>query len=333
MEDAMMGIGFILAIFACVVLHELGHALMARRFKITTKNITLYPIGGVASLEKMPDKPKQELLVAIAGPLVNIVIALILYAVIQSTTGMPSEEQLKTMQTISPQTFLFHLFLANAILALFNLLPAFPMDGGRMLRAVLAMRTDRVSATQIAAAVGRIIAIFFVFMGFFTNFWLVFIGMFVYLGAGAESAFETTKSALEGLTVKDVLMTKYSTLYASEPLSKAVQLLLDGQDTEFIVLDVNGQRAAGVLTKNNIILGLSRYGQDAPVSNIMEKNILQLTPDMSLPEVMQKMMESKVNVCPVYENDRLVGILDQDNIQEAVMVRSVLKNRPSAAYV
>ena len=197
MQQALIGVVFILALFVCVTLHELGHALTAKRFNIITQSITLLPIGGLAKMEKMPEKPIQELWVAIAGPLVNVVIAILLYVYLTISNSIPPLIDIEHMQ-LQGTGFWFNLLIANVILALFNLIPAFPMDGGRVLRAILAFKLDRGKATKIAATIGQLLAISFVFFGFFSNIWLVFIGIFIYLGAGAEATFEATKSILTG---------------------------------------------------------------------------------------------------------------------------------------
>lgn len=212
-RQALMGVVFILALFVCVILHELGHALTARRFEIVTRSITLLPIGGLARLEKMPEKPEQELWVAIAGPIVNMVLAVLLYVYLSATNNIPDLTDTEQLQSLQGSGFWFNLFVANVILAVFNLIPAFPMDGGRVLRAVLAFRYDRSRATRIAASIGQFLAILFVFLGLFSNIWLVFIGIFIYLGAGAEAAHESTRSVLAGHTVRDVLMKQFPRLH------------------------------------------------------------------------------------------------------------------------
>nr|WKN38637.1 site-2 protease family protein [Tunicatimonas sp. TK19036] len=325
--EGLWGVLFILALFGCVVLHEFGHALTAKRYNILTRDITIYPIGGIASLEAMPEKPQQELLVAIAGPAVNLGIAAFLWIYLQYTGKMPD---LSTLQTenqnvhILGRSFGFNLFAANLILAVFNLIPAFPMDGGRVLRAMLAFTMDRARATRIAATVGQFLAIAFVFFGFFYNFWLVFIGLFIYLGAGSEAVYESTKSALSGYTAKDVLMRQFTRLLPEDTLEKVVQILLNSQEQEFVVAENN--QIHGILTRKELIKGLSEYGKASPVSQVVRRDCLTLYPDISLQVVYQKFMASNCSVAPVLENGQLIGIVDKENINELLMVNEALKS-------
>jgi Zn-dependent protease/predicted transcriptional regulator len=311
-----------------VILHEFGHALTARKFNIGTKSITILPIGGVASIERMPENPSQELWVAIMGPVVNVVIAMVLYLLLKVSGNIPeTREFIELQQTQGSMNlgdyFLFNLMIVNIALVAFNLIPAFPMDGGRVLRALLSYGMDRSKATNVAARVGQFLAILFVFAGFYTNFWLVFIGIFIFLGAGGEATFEATKSILSGYRVRDVLMTKYTVLAPGDTLARAVQALLDGQEKEFLVGE--NEVISGVLTHNSIIKGLNEFGKDAPVSNIMRTDFITLQPDMELQEVYQRMMTDGYSVGPVYEESRLIGIVDRENINELVLVSKALE--------
>lgn len=323
-EAGLRGIVFILALFLCVVLHEFGHALTARRYGIKTRDITLYPIGGVASLEGMPDKPVQELAVAAAGPLVNVAIALIL-GVYLIASGQFDEIAMTDPNAISDIPFVFGLFAANVMLFAFNLIPAFPMDGGRMLRAILSFKLNKLKATQIAAGIGQALAILFVFLGFFLNFWLVFIGLFVYLGAGREAAFEKTKSLLTGLTVKDAVMQTFTILSPNDDLGHAVDSLLDSQESDFLVTE--GNRPVGVLSKNGIIKGLSENGRHAPVSEFMNREFLVVDPDMKLQDLLQIVAVSGQNIAVVSDGRSIVGLIDRENIEEKLMIEEALGQR------
>ncbi|GAA4429594.1 site-2 protease family protein [Pontibacter saemangeumensis] len=321
--EGLWGVLFVLALFGCVVLHEFGHALTAKKFSILTRDITIYPIGGVASLEAIPEKPSQELLVALAGPLVNLGIAAFLWVYLQAAGQWPDIPALQAAAQDAHMLSLpfgFNLFVANIVLAVFNLVPAFPMDGGRVLRALLAFRMSRARATRIAATVGQLLAIAFVFIGFFYNFWLVFIGLFVYLGAGGEAAFEAANSALGQRVVNDVFMRRYSCLRPDETLQKAVDLLLNGQDKEFLVVD--GEKVLGVLTRKDLIRGLAERGSTSLVSSIMHKDYVTFSPQMPLQGVYQKMQGSGYTYGPVLDKGVLIGPLDRANIEELLMVKA-----------
>ena len=321
--EGLAGALFILTLFACVVLHEFGHALMAKKYDIPTRDITLYPIGGVASLDSMPEKPAQELAVAVAGPAVNVVIAGILYIFLFSTDQLLPISEIDHM---SGDNFWFNIMAANVILAVFNLIPAFPMDGGRVLRALLAFKFDKLKATTIAARVGQFLAIVFVFLGFFSNFWLVFIGLFIYLGAGAEEMHENAKSALIGYTASDVLIQKYTRLSPVETLEKAV-LLLQNTPEQGVVVVENGQ-TKGVLTRKELIKGLSDYGKTSSVSQVIRKDYIIIAPDMPLQEVYQKLVANNLSLAPVLKDGQLLGFVDIKGINEFIMIRKELIKHP-----
>ena len=219
--------------------------------------------------------------------------------------------------------FLWNLFLANLILAVFNLIPAFPMDGGRVFRSILSFVTDRFTATRIAARIGQLLGIVFVFLGFFYNFWLVFIGLFVYLGASGEAAFEQAKSTLAGLTVKDALMRKFTILKPDDPLARAVDALINSQETEFVIADAGG--TVGVLTRNEIIKGLSEKGNESPVSMFMNQNFLIVSPEMKLADFLQKILEKGQSVGVVISGDSLLGLIDRENVEEKMLIEEALK--------
>lgn len=314
----MWSVIFVLSLFVCVTLHELGHALAAKRYGINTKDITLYPIGGVARLEKMPEKPRQELVVALAGPAVNLIIALLLSPVI-IRSGLAISESNNSL-IIGSDNFLPMLGMLNITLAVFNLIPAFPMDGGRVLRALLAMRLGRVKATQIAAGIGKLLAFGFIVLGFYSNPFLIFIGLFVILGANAEEQMVTTQALIVELTAKHAMMTNFISLEKEEPISKAIELLLAGQAKSFLVTDQG--IPFGILDRDDIIRGIKEFGENQPIEHIAQKELIYVHSSTSLIEVFMEFRKNRAPLILVKDNDQLSGIIDTDNIAELIMIHN-----------
>ncbi|QQS27856.1 MAG: site-2 protease family protein [Sphingobacteriales bacterium] len=318
----------VLAVFACVVLHELGHALAARRYGIGTKDITLLPIGGVASLESIPEKPQQELIVAIAGPLVNVVIALVLSFIafiFIDQTGLSPENIEETLIHPNINTFIVSLIMVNIMLVLFNAIPAFPMDGGRVLRSLLAMTMDRVKATSIAAKIGQFIAILFVLGGLFyvKNPFLILIGVFVFLGAAAEAQSVTTGSILTGFKVRDVIRSKFTILKSTDTLKNAVDELLAGSDQDFLVSENN--TISGILKRKDLIKALSENDNNTPIAGFINSNLPVLKPDDDIKGIYSMMQQNGFSLLPVLNDDgNLIGVLDIENLTEFVMIRTAI---------
>jgi Zn-dependent protease/predicted transcriptional regulator len=326
---ALAGVGLIAAVFVCVVLHELGHALSARRYGVPTRDITLYPIGGVARLQRIPERPSQELVVALAGPAVNVVIAGVLAVLIFATgqTFMPGQGLLAPHEM-----FVQNLFWINVILVGFNMLPAFPMDGGRVLRALLAMRMDYVRATQVAAGIGQGMAILFAFLAIFTfNPFLLFIALFVYLGAQQEASFALMRTAIEGLPVRSAMLTQFNTLHPWDTLEEAVRLLLAGSDQDFPVVDSG--RMVGVLTRKRLMRALAEGDERATrIQHVMEATCAAADVGEMLDSVFLRMQEEECAVLPVVSNGKLVGVLTAENVGELVMVTSSLRQRTGERF-
>ncbi len=318
LEQGVLGVLFILAIFTSVTLHEFGHITVARRYDCPAESITLYPIGGMARMQKIPEKPAQELWMALAGPWVNVMIAAVLYAIIAFTDGVPV---LGGLETLTWEHFPYNLMMANIMLATFNLLPAFPMDGGRVLRALLAMKLTRVRATVIAARIGQLLAVAFFIAGFFFNIFVSLIGIFIYFVAGQEMVLEMTKAVLQDYKVKDAMMRRFTSFSPDETIASAVQTMLDVQETEFVVIG-NGQ-LAGVVTSKELIKGLLEQGRTATVSALLKQDVITLDPEMPLSEAFQKMMISGQTIYPVTEAGKLAGIIDVQNINEFSMVKGI----------
>ena len=312
---------FILAVFASVVTHEYGHALTARRFGVRTRRITILPIGGVASLERIPSVPSQELLIAIAGPAVTVGIALVLFIVLRAA-GLPVAA---TDLDSAGGPFLTRLMWVNVILAIFNLLPAFPMDGGRILRAALAMRLDYVQATRTAALVGRSFAVVFGIAGLFWNPFLIFIALFVWIGATGESWNVQLQSALRGIPVERVMIRDLRTLQPDDPLSLAVDHLLAGFQQDFPVLE--GGHVTGVVTRADLMKALSLHGPTAPVRVAQRTDFLVAHPGEPLQEAFARLQGSRCHTMPVLRDGELLGVLTLDNVGEFFMIHGATRRQ------
>ncbi|WP_420386761.1 site-2 protease family protein [Roseivirga sp.] len=308
---------FILSIFACVIFHEFGHALTGRHFGYNTKDITLLPIGGLARFEKLPEKPREELLVAIAGPLVNFIIALILFMAIRPTTHYILDLDLSV---ITPENFLIMLLMANLTLGLFNLIPAFPMDGGRILRAILALFQPRAKATKQAAFVGLILALGFIFIGIFYNPFLVFIGAFVILAAFSESTMVGDQALLSGHQVGDIVMHHYASLPEQMSIGEASMVILDGQDTNFVV-ESNGGEITGTLKRDQIIKALSMHEHTKPLSAIMDKVGLVIHVETPLTDLYTNQVLRQNIMVPVSDGQQVVGVINLENILEFLAIK------------
>ena len=311
---------FMLGLFTCVILHEFGHALTAKHYGIRTKDITLLPIGGVARLERMPDDPRQELWVALAGPAVNVVIAASLWTWLYVTRGafILAEVDMAT------GSFAERLLLVNISLVLFNMLPAFPMDGGRVVRALLATRMEYTRATQIAANLGQAMALLFGLVGFFYNPMLLFIALFVWIGAAQESSTVLMKSALGGIPVSAAMMTKFETVEPGDSLTHVSRLILSGSQQDFPVLD--GNHVVGVVTRDGLVKALA--GKDDPtVNEIMHRDFAIADASEMLDGALQRLQESVCHTLPVLQNQKLVGLLTAENLGEYLMIKAARSGR------
>lgn len=311
------GLSLILLLFLCVVLHEYGHALTARRFGIGTRNITLLPIGGVAMLERMPEEPRQEIVVALAGPAVNVAIAALLWLVM----ALMDRPGALIGIGFGHGSVLPSLLAANVALALFNLLPAFPMDGGRVLRALLAMRTDRLRATRLAAGIGRVLAVGFGILGLMGNPFLLLIAVFVWIGAGAEAGSVRNESRLTRRPAGLAMITEFHTLAPGDPLSRAVDLTLSGSQKDFPVL--RGSEIAGVATQAAIMRGLRDAGLGGRVADVTVP-VRTADVDTPLDRLLQEMQSEEASLVCITRAGRLAGILNLDNILEFVRIQSAL---------
>jgi Zn-dependent protease/CBS domain-containing protein len=310
---------FVVAIFACVVLHELGHSLVALRDGIPVSSITLYPIGGVAMIEKQP-RPKQEFWIALAGPAVNVVIALILWL----SLGLPAWHSVLTVLTqpgLSWHGFAERIMLVNVLLVVFNLIPAFPMDGGRVLRAVLAMSLPAVRATQIAAWIGQFIA---VAAGVFAletgRYWYLLIAFFVYIGAGQEAGSYRQAALIEGIPLQEAMIKDVRTLNVGNTLREAADILLNTSQHDFPVL--HGDSVQGLLTRNDLLRGLSQQGPESYVAGVMSREFAVAGPADDLAESLPRLQGASGPLL-VVDGDHLLGMVTTDNIQEFLAIRQI----------
>ncbi len=304
-------IGFLLALFLCVLLHEFGHALAARRYGIQTKDITLLPIGGVARLERMPTDPKQELVVALAGPAVNVVIALFLLPIV----------------AVFNVAFFERLFTTNLFLVAFNMIPAFPLDGGRVLRAGLALKMDYAKATNTAAAIGQGFAIVFGIIGLFTNPFLILIAVFIWFGAAGESQVTQTQSKLAGVPVERAMMTSFETLSPINSLRYVTHLVLAGSQQEFPVVE-NG-RPIGVVTRADLLNALTQYGPLGFVSQAMRREFVTVEARDLLTEAAEKLQTGQARSMIVLRDGQLAGLLTLENVQEFALIQAALEKNLS----
>jgi len=324
---ALAGVAFILALFGSVVLHEYGHALTARRYGVKTRDITLYPIGGVASLERIPEEPRQELWVALAGPLVNVVISAVLFVGLLFTGNLEPITSL----SVTGGSFVQRLMVTNLALVGFNLLPAFPMDGGRVLRSLLAMRMEYVSATQIAASIGQGMAFVFGFIGLFRNPFLLFIAFFVYIGAQNEAQSVRLRSALHGVPVSKAMLTNFRILTPQDRLATAIDLVLTGDQKHFPV--VASDQIVGILTQEGLLAGLRTMGETANVASVMHTDFETADSYEMLETAFSRLSTCDCHTLPILHQGELVGLLTMDNVGEFIRIQNTIGGNQPADQV
>jgi Zn-dependent protease/CBS domain-containing protein len=322
----LLTVGELLLLFLCVVLHELGHALAARRYGIQTREIILLPIGGVARLERMPEKPIQEVVVALAGPGVNVILATGLAATLVAM-GVTPEQAIER----ADNGLLEFLLFANIAMLLFNLVPAFPMDGGRVLRALLAMTMPYARATRIAAQVGQGFALLFAVFGVFVlrSPVMVFIALFVFMAAGEERALVQTRASLAGMPVSAAMVTAFMSIETRHELQHAADLMLAGDQQDFPVLE--GGRYLGMLTRAELIRGLREEGPSAPVGRIVHVDVEPIDAAWPLEKALQVMRAGRLAAVPVVMRGQLVGLLTLENVSELLMVQEARQRHAGVA--
>ncbi|MBC8140757.1 MAG: site-2 protease family protein [Armatimonadetes bacterium] len=328
--------GFLIAVFFCVVLHELGHSLVAQRLGYGVRDIVLYPIGGVASIEETP-RARHELLIAVAGPLVNVVIVGLLATYMQFFTGETAIERISGLirggGIASAGThYLTMLLYSNIMLVVFNMIPAFPMDGGRVLRAALALKIGRVRATQIAAGIGQVVAVLLALTGFGVwgnpqNYFLVIIALFVYFAAGQERAAEQSRDVMSDAPISDAMMREYHTLAHGDTLKHAADVLLLGSQQDFPV--VAGGDIVGMLSRSQLLRGLAREGDSAYVASFMDREVVFATPGEPLQDYL--LSSHALRRAPVLIRETpesaVVGMVTLENAMEFLTLRQIARLR------
>jgi Zn-dependent protease/predicted transcriptional regulator len=310
----LFGIISILLIFLCVVLHEIGHSLVARHYGIVVRDIILLPIGGVSEMEEIPQDPKQEISISIVGPLVSFSLAVIFCILSVGTGQRIGFGQL----SIFKGNMIANLFWINLVLGIFNLLPAFPMDGGRVLRGILATRIDSVRATKVAVGVGQVFAILLFFFGIFFNLWLALIAIFIYLGAEGEERMVAMRTTLSRSPVKLAMLTDIHTVSPEETLGQVLERICHSLQQDFPVIE--NEKVVGILTKEIIFSALHKHEKEARVREVMNKDFVTTTEDASLSDIFKKMTANKLSVIPVMKNQKLRGMINLEQIGKYHMI-------------
>lgn len=310
----------VIGLFFFVTIHELSHSLVARYFGVAVKEITLLPIGGVASMTKMPEKPYQEFFISIAGPLTNVAVVVLLYFPVRLIVG--PEMFFGVLRSFfsgyipiyNAAFIVTQIYWMNLFLAAFNLLPAFPMDGGRILRSLLADRLGMQRATKIAVNFGHAFALLFAFWGFQHNFLLVLIAIFIFMGASSEELQVDIKETLKKFRVKDILSAQFDTVRADTAFSGVLELILKSRQEDFPVMDNDNATLIGFITRGDVIQGVHQFGVQGLVSSVMRKDIRPVTEAVSLDKVQALMQGGEIKALPVVRDGAIVGVVTTDDI-------------------
>jgi Zn-dependent protease/predicted transcriptional regulator len=308
---------FVLGIFVCVVLHEFGHAFVAARFGIKAKDIVLLPIGGIASIEKFPGNPRQEIAISLAGPIVSIAIAALLLLFLQP--GDSFWQVLQGLSIVHGHDLLYNLAMVNVGLAIFNLIPAFPLDGGRILRALLGFKFNYVRATSIATTVGRVVAGLFIAFGILlSSLILPLIGIFIIFSAGLEEYYLRLKALVKGIKLKEVLMYDYDSLQSNNTIKEAAGVLMNNHAKYFIVMD--GANPIGSIDRMEIVKSIAEMQYDETVQHLMKENLNYLDGEKEVEAVLEKLAGNDERIYPVMENSRFTGVVNFNHIIEYLLI-------------
>ncbi len=323
MEAGWGGAGWAVAmfgsIFACVVLHELGHSIVAQQLGVQVKSITLLPIGGVAALRNIPEQPWHEIAITLAGPMVNVFIACLLLPF----TGMPSHLLFIEMPH-DLHALLLTLAQSNIMLFLFNCIPAFPMDGGRLLRAILALAIPYRRATAIAAGIGQGLAILFVLFGLKSSIWLIIIGAFIFMAAEGEERMVRIRGLLHDLDVEEVMSRDFAVLSPNDPAARATELIYQTGQDDFPV--VEDDHLVGIVTRPRLVETMNAQGAKAPVRQAINPDVLVVSPHDKVSRVYEEIIGDGHVSAVVMDEGKLVGILSPENISRYLLVQSSIKS-------
>lgn len=310
-----------LLLFGCVLVHEIAHCVVATRHRIKINDITLYLFGGVSAMDEVPRNPAVELVLAAAGPLTSLLIGILTGAVYFGVPGMRGSTTLGTM-------FSF-LFYFNILLGVFNLIPAFPMDGGRVFRSLLAMRMPYITATRVAVFAGQMFAFFLAIAGMFTlaagGVWLILVALFIYIAATQEEQATVTSILLEGIKVRDIMTKSVDTLEASASAAACLQLMFQKKHLGYPVLE--GGKVAGVVTLSDVSRLPEAARDGTPVRDIMTRNVITLKPDDDAAVALQKVSQYKVGRLVVMDGDRLAGIVSRTDLVRAIELHSAIRHQ------
>lgn len=326
-EGAVYGMIVISLIFIIVVLHELGHSAAARKYHITVKQITLLPLGGVAEMESIPEEPGKELVIAIAGPLVNFILAVFLFLLAPVIGQAVTISRLSSLSAvIGKLTFsslFLYVFVTNLFIGAFNLIPAFPMDGGRILRALLATRLRYTQATSIAVSIGQLLSWGFGLWGFLSgNFFLILLAFFIYAGAGQEGRLVQLRSALGDLTVEQAYSRGVKSIDLNQPLETAVHSTLNSFQSSFPICD-QGQ-LVGMLPYQLLVDALEKGTLDTPIYQVMRRDIEPASPEDKLFDIQMRMSQQKLDAVPVVDQGQFLGMITSQDLNEAYRLAGVL---------
>jgi len=312
---------FVLLIFLFVTLHEFAHGYQAMKYGIKVREIVLLPIGGVAQIENFPEEPLQEIKVAIAGPLLNFFSAGIIFSIFLFSGKI---DYLMDF-SITSTNIVKSLFWVNLMLGVFNLIPAFPMDGGRILRAVFALNMPYIKATRLAAGIGKGFAILFGLYGLFANWWLILIAIFIFLGAGSEEHMLKVRNGLEGIMVRQIMTKNVFALRPDDSLKQGLQYIYQGCMDDFLVL--SEEKIIGIVARADLMSAIHEFGLNKKIEEIMSTDFEILSPEDKVVDVYAKLSHISAKTLPVAENEKIVGMIGLENIGRYLTILDEIKER------